>query len=355
MVKDECETDKEKRVGTETATKLDSSLKPPDKGKQAAAGSSSVATESPNDKLHIFTWLEFSTPTGNLSSQEDFESVSMQLQEMDDFLRKEVTRLDRHAYQACPEGARLDSLTYLEEQSLVVKRNSHLKRDFEDRVDVFNAAEIVFSFFLPLEATGPTVGKFWGAIRRILQVMFFPKTQYTPPGERATDAMQMPKPDISRETRYSRATTRSTDEVGVTYTRVELRELTQEIQSFTNIVSHAQPLERANIEVPIQLIRAWIYVLLALAKATNKTTRWVAHFDNAKGLLKEGMAEVMQALPSEDLLAREVVQPTEVVTLLSLKLLEDTTGTYPNLDTVYSEYLNALVLPITPLPIYTAT
>jgi hypothetical protein len=154
----------------------------------------------------------------------------------------------------------------------------------------------------------------------------------------------MPKqPDTSREFRYSRTTSRSLNELNVSSTRDALRELTQEIQSFTNIISHAQPVERASITVPIQLIRAWIYLLLGLAKATKKMVTRNTHFYNAMDLLKEGMAEVMQALPSDDLLAREVVLPMEVVSLLSLKLLQDTTGTFPNLDTTYSEYLNALV------------
>lgn len=153
----------------------------------------------------------------------------------------------------------------------------------------------------------------------------------------------MPKPETSRDFRYSRNSSRSLYEGNVLQTRIALRELTQELQSFTNIISHAQPLERASLTVPIQLNRAWIYLILALAKATRKSMVRNAHFDNAKDLIKEGMAEVMQALPSEDLLAREVVLPLEIVSLLSLKLLQDTTGTYPNLDTIYSEYLNALV------------
>jgi hypothetical protein len=102
----------------------------------------------------------------------------MQLQEMDDFLRNDANRHDRHAYQICPGATRLDALTYLEEQSLAVKKNSHLKRDFDDRVDVFNAADIVFRFFLPLEHVGPTVEKFWGAIRRIVQVIISPNIKY---------------------------------------------------------------------------------------------------------------------------------------------------------------------------------
>jgi hypothetical protein len=157
----------------------------------------------------------------------------------------------------------------------------------------------------------------------------------------------MPKPDTGRQ--YDsyhgsyRPGSRSVSSDYLVYTRSALRDLTQDIQSFTNIILHAQPLERANIKVPVQLLRAWIYILLALAKATKKTMARNAHFDIARDLLREGMAEVMMALPSEDLLSREVVLPMEIVSLLSLKLLRDTTGAYPNIDAVYSECFDALV------------
>ncbi|OIW34428.1 hypothetical protein CONLIGDRAFT_566188 [Coniochaeta ligniaria NRRL 30616] len=313
LIKDEGEGEGESTENADTSeTKSKNNLKPPNKGKQNAVAGNPLVSDPQDDKFHVFSWLESFTATGEASSQEQVESLRMQLQEMEDFLRNETNRLDRQAYESCPEATRLAALAYLEEQSAAVKKNSHLKRDFEDRVDVLNAAEIVFRFFLPLESGGPTVGKFWGAIHRIVQVSTLD-----------TDS-------------------RSVYESNVLYTRASLRELTQEIQSFANIISHAQPLERASISVPIQLIRAWIYLLLALAKATKKTMIRNSHFDNAKDLIKEGMAEVVQALPSEDLLAREVVLPIEVVSLLSLKLLQDTTGPYPNLDTVYSEFLNAL-------------
>jgi hypothetical protein len=145
-----------------------------------------------------------------------------------------------------------------------------------------------------------------------------------------------------RDTAHSFRRSANSDSV-IFPTKLALRELTQQIQSFTNILSHAQPLERAGITIPIQLIRAWVHLVMALVKASSNARSWHTHMDVAKALIKEGMGEVIQALPSEDLLAREVVLPMEVVSLLSLKLLRDSTGLYPNLDMIYSEYLNALV------------
>lgn len=138
---------------------------------------------------------------------------------------------------------------------------------------------------------------------------------------------------------------RRADGENLLQTRVALRELTQQIQSFTNILSHAQPMERASITVPIELFRAWIYLLIALAKAAKNSFVRLTQFEDAKDLIKDGMEEVIEALPGDDLLAREVVLPMEIVSLLCLRLLQDTTGAYPNLDAIYSEYLDALVRP----------
>jgi hypothetical protein len=84
-----------------------------------------------------------------------------------------------------------------------------------------------------------------------------------------------------------------------------------------------------------------------MIKAGEDSSDWEylgrGHFDFATTLIKEGMAEVMQALPGGDLLSKEVILPMDIVSLLSLKLLQDTTGASPNIDRTYSEYLHALV------------
>lgn len=306
--KDEEETDEEIEDSI-------SKLKPPVKGKESAAANTSTTSDTEQDKFHVFSWLESFTVVADAHSQEQARLVRTHLQEMHDFLDKETNSSDRKAYRSCPEAKKLDTFTYLEKYSVLVaatKKKTQQKRELEDRIDIFNAAEVIFRFFLPLQFEGPTVGKFWGAVHRLVQM---PKQ---------TRAYQRDRADIAPSFRGM------------------LRKLTQEIQSFTNVLSHAQPIERAGITVPLQLIRAWAHLVMALVKANNKSWRW-PHLEFADSLIKEGMVEVMQGLPGEDLLSKEVVLPMEIVSLLSLRLLQDSTGVFPNLDMTYSEYLNALV------------
>jgi len=173
LVKDENEN-KDKDKDKDTADKVEvlatNSLNPPDKGKQNTTMSNPAGSDAQGDKFHVFSWLNTFTATGEPSPQEQAEFLCMQLQEMEDFLSNDTKQLDQRTYRACPEATRLNALTYLEQQYTAVQKNNRLKRDFEDRVDVFNAAERVFRFFLPLDFVGPTVPKFWGAIHRLVQV-----------------------------------------------------------------------------------------------------------------------------------------------------------------------------------------
>lgn len=155
----------------------------------------------------------------------------------------------------------------------------------------------------------------------------------------------MPQQGSNPERRIRHGTRRTPDpvELVVPTIRSYLRKLTQAIQSFRDILCHAQPLERANITVPDELIRAWLHLLMALIYSAQGAFSWNDHSEIARTLIKKGMEEVIEGMATESLLKRAVVLPLEIVSLVSLKLLEDATGAYPNIGATYSEYLDALV------------
>ena len=172
LVKDDDE-DKDKAKGTaEEERKPKSSLKPPNKGKEPAKPKSPTVSEPEDDRFHIFCWLKSFTTMGEVASQEQADALWQQLQEMEEFLTKETSRIDRQVYQSCYESSRAACLKYLEQQAVAAKKNPSSKRYFENRVDILNAAEIVFRLYLPLQSDGPTVKKFWGAIYRLVQVSY---------------------------------------------------------------------------------------------------------------------------------------------------------------------------------------
>lgn len=157
-------------------------MKPPqDKGKGRADSSPAptpaseldVLPDRVNDRFHVFSWLETVLTTGDANSQVQVESLRIQLQEVEDYLKNSTSFSDRRAYQDSQVATRPSCFRYLREQGGLTeefKKQPRMKQDYEDRIDIVNAADIVYRFFLPLGFDGPTVRKFWGAINLLVQV-----------------------------------------------------------------------------------------------------------------------------------------------------------------------------------------
>lgn len=101
-----------------------------------------------------------------------FKLLEAQLDAAETFLTCDTTYTDRKAYKTCKEATRKECYDYLVELSGRIEEveSDSLRRAYEEKVDVFNAADIVYSFFLPTNFQGPMVGKFWGAVRSITEV-----------------------------------------------------------------------------------------------------------------------------------------------------------------------------------------
>jgi hypothetical protein len=157
-----------------------------------------LASEKPSNNFHVFTWLNEAQPTtwrANplLSSPDqgngnddvggsdiatsfilDEMNLRADLKELHRFLQRQTSFEDRVAYQECPQQSRNDIYALLrkEEKELAALTGKEFKRKkiYEDKVEVVNKAETIFRFFLPSGFEGRTVGKFWGALHRLLVV-----------------------------------------------------------------------------------------------------------------------------------------------------------------------------------------
>ncbi|KAG4265862.1 hypothetical protein FPRO03_01146 [Fusarium proliferatum] len=101
-----------------------------------------------------------------------FKLLEAQLDAAETFLTCDTTYTDRKAYKTCKEASRKECYDYLVELSGRIEEaeSDSLRRAYEERVDIFNAVDIVYSFFLPVNFQGPMVGKFWGAVRSITEL-----------------------------------------------------------------------------------------------------------------------------------------------------------------------------------------
>jgi len=129
--------------------------------------------------FHVFTWLNAGmTDHGTKSLNVNEEQLKEDLEETDYFLSHKTSLSERIAYKECPQISRLAVYNLLEQEGRTItgsaakeqKKHERKRRIYERRVDIVNAAESVFQFFLPSLFEGPTVMKYWGAIHRLLVV-----------------------------------------------------------------------------------------------------------------------------------------------------------------------------------------
>jgi len=143
-------------------------LSPEWKGK-ATAISESASTAS---SFSIFACLDGVTQAN--SDLIDEAALEDQMQEVSDFLLQNTSFSDRRAYRECPEASRRSVYSLIEKQGAELAKatdvRSSQQRDYEDQIDVFNAADLVFRFFFPPQVEIPTVSRYWGAIQLLIEV-----------------------------------------------------------------------------------------------------------------------------------------------------------------------------------------
>ncbi|KAI1634420.1 hypothetical protein F4809DRAFT_513097 [Biscogniauxia mediterranea] len=128
-----------------------------------------------------------------------------------------------------------------------------------------------------------------------------------------------------------------------------MRDTTRVIQSFQAIISQAPPNVRNRIEVPDDLIRAWLHLIMGLIQISLNYQAWDENMNVADGLIRRGMDEIINKLSTRSLLDYSVVLPMDLVVLFSSRLLRNFTGKFPNINKTYSDYLKGLEHNITKL------
>ncbi|KAL3306236.1 mg2+ transporter [Colletotrichum asianum] len=278
-----------------------------------------------NERFHVFSWAD--AHTSSPVEGPNFIVLQKQLSEVEDFLTAETNGPDRRAYLDSEASGRDEVFAYLEQQGAAIqelKNKPWKKQDYEDRVDIFNAADTLFRFFLPPLFDGPTTERFWGAVMNLVWVPVSDSADGEPHphglDKRRRDAVFANAPTI----------------------RKALRQLALPVMAFKSILSHAEPTDRLEIDVPIDLIRAWLHLVMGLIYASLETHMWEDHLDVADSLVKSGMKHIMERLSNLRLLDRSSVLPLEVVSLIGYGLLSNTSEKYAGISDTYSEYLRAL-------------
>ncbi|KAG6354803.1 hypothetical protein INS49_003884 [Diaporthe citri] len=104
----------------------------------------------------------------------DESVLNEHLLEIEDFLLNQTNFTDRKAYRSCNPSSRNNVHGILEKRGSILSQSpdssSRDQVDYEEVVDIFNTADIIFRFFFPADSKVATVGKFWGAVKLLVEL-----------------------------------------------------------------------------------------------------------------------------------------------------------------------------------------
>ncbi|KAI3336240.1 hypothetical protein F4824DRAFT_462651 [Ustulina deusta] len=274
-----------------------------------------------SQSFSVFAWIQ---PSSGISRT---MAARAELGRIDQFIRRKTRKTDQRAYTECPEAtpeeirAELERLP-VEKHLLELDEGSGLRLALRDRIDAFNAAVVVFTYFLPLQFVGPSIGKVWGSLKLLLDRPW-------PENNNEEQSLDWTKRQRAADSTLSSA-------------RTALRGITRQILLFQQVMSHAPNPKKTDIEIPAQLLQAYIYFVLAIVQASVDTDRHRSHMQQVSSLLQAGMRAMLKSFSPVSLLTYSSVLPTEVLSLISLGLLNDMTGPYRDINSVYSEWIKIL-------------
>lgn len=154
-----------------------------------------------NHAFHVFTWLNEShsprlsvhAAAENLEPQSERErslhlfgldeaAMKSDFEEVHTFLENSTSFEDRIAYHDAPASTRREiylKLTREEEHMSTLSDVELVRRaEYEEMVQLVNRFEMMLGFFIPLNYEGPTIGKIWGALGRLIDVSHSHSVQY---------------------------------------------------------------------------------------------------------------------------------------------------------------------------------
>lgn len=165
------------------------SVKQPDAGGASTNNSTDGATVGPGTTTpNSSTVDELSQAPNSFSVFASIQSgpgpsramtARAELGRIDQFMRKITRKSDQRVYNECPEATPTGIRAELERLAakanlLELRERSRLRVDLRERIDTFNSVVVVFTYFMPLSFVGPSVRKFWGSLKLLLDVSFGP-------------------------------------------------------------------------------------------------------------------------------------------------------------------------------------
>ncbi|KAF7959341.1 hypothetical protein EAE96_000961 [Botrytis aclada] len=306
---------------------------------------SEAAEMNHSDEFHVFNWMNTridKSITSNFTRSSAAHDVTIlnktllhdDLQEIDDFLLQKTNISERFAYKASPRHTRKNFYDLLFEVESKIQTDRSLQATYELQVELANAAEILFRFFLSPQDLGPTTEEFWGPLYEIIVAML-------PYGLIQADGSLENNNSSFVPQRFSnRAWIVDARDVKQIIDWMAL--IGKRIEVFKELLSEVPIVDRCEIGISEKLPRAWLHVLMALAFTKDMASAWYTHMNLCLDIMNEGMKETLQALSKYQLSDYVVFAPFDLVSLITFQLSQDLTGSCPNICTTYVDYMLSL-------------
>lgn len=95
--------------------------------------------------------------------------------------------------------------------------------------------------------------------------------------------------------------------------------------------------------MPDEVVQAWIHLLMALVRYDSDRRKAYRLLEDAHDLLDAGLKQMVMALSDRTLLSQAVVLPMELVSLLSLQLMQNPNPGLPDMMETYLSYITSIV------------
>ncbi|KAM5356047.1 hypothetical protein ACJ41O_002693 [Fusarium nematophilum] len=259
--------------------------------------------------------LKADLPKSSNTKVTSISSLEAHLDAAERFLAVETTYSNRKAYKSCRGATRKECYGYMKSLADGVEKSASddVRRSYEVKIDIFNAADVIYTFFLPIAFEDPTSSKFWGAVRSMIELSIL-----------------------------NPAYTRASFDTNLSDVRTSLRSFTQDLIAFQDIMAHSTEEERSGLELPPEFSTAWLYVVMGMIYGSRSDFTWKTRISRAKDLVEKGSKKLLQGLSDKSLLDKAAVLPLEVLSLVTLGLLRDQVGKSDDICETYSQYLNFL-------------
>ncbi|KAI1208460.1 uncharacterized protein F4807DRAFT_152454 [Annulohypoxylon truncatum] len=296
-----------------------------------------------NDTFHVFSWLT-TRETDSKSQKYDLEMLKGQLQDIDNYLLHSTEMREQLPYRRCGRSSRHSVTNYLmeERRRLEDTDDSESKEinEYGVRVNLFNAADLINKFFYPPYSNGETETerKFWGAVERIIKTSFLDDEE---------------SPNTRGRARGSRRIYNNTANTRLDSIYKCISKLAAKVLELQRLVNHVPETMQHKVDIPHDLVLCWLHSTMALVHGAEDVTHCEEHSDIAYRLISRGTTKVVESIASLDkdsLLDHLVIQPMALVSLISLKLFNNSLGESLSLSDIYYNYIRELEHNITLAP-----